>query len=343
MKSNRFTLVVAAMMALFLWSCKSDNVAPKAEGQNGMPTLAADNTVHPGVYPICSEEIIYDLMDSQGNLQVQYCGFFPCNGSEPNWGTAKVFNDTASLYMNIDLAFGWYIKLSESFVGFESDMSWTNGIPQPETNWIQYSVNPLVTSYQVQIPLDLTQPNCFDLAAKIVAVKLDFFSGEDVNSVTDLWIRNTRWNSPDYPEENTSSPFVSKWCFQPCGPQLTEITDGSCSGCNSENTVIFYDCDSVDVSSCKDLSNVVLAYTDGTWEKYDGLSSKTGSFDGTGANASKEISHVYVKSGCFKSGEGPGFGRRFDGPCFDSSLINIGGGGNGGGGNGNGGGKGKNK
>jgi CheY-like chemotaxis protein len=26
-------------------------------------------------------------------------------------------------------------------------------------------------------------------------------------------------------------------------------------------------------------------------------------------------SHVYIKSGCFKSGEGPGYGRRFDGPC----------------------------
>jgi hypothetical protein len=74
-----------------------------------------------------------------------------------------------------------------------------------------------------------------------------------------------------------------------------------------------YDVDapeSVYVTSTKELSNVVLEFADGTHQKFDGLSGYTGTFEGTGDNAEKEIVGVWIKSGCNHSGDGPGYGER---------------------------------
>jgi hypothetical protein len=91
------------------------------------------------------------------------------------------------------------------------------------------------------------------------------------------------------------------------------VTVGLCEGCNSEVTVKFDGCStSVEVTSCKDLSNVVLEMCDGTQFKYDGLTEKRGTF--TSPNG-LNIVRVWVKSGCYMSGDGPGYGWRVEGPC----------------------------
>jgi hypothetical protein len=73
-------------------------------------------------------------------------------------------------------------------------------------------------------------------------------------------------------------------------------------------------CTEVDVDSCKELSNVVLEFADGTHEKIDDLSGHSGTFAGTGDNEGKEIVGVWVKAGNNASGDGPGYGERFDAP-----------------------------
>lgn len=60
------------------------------------------------------------------------------------------------------------------------------------------------------------------------------------------------------------------------------------------------DCTSVSASSEKDLSNVVLLFSDGTWEKFDDLDVPAGDFAGTGDNLDKVIDSAYIKSGSFK-------------------------------------------
>jgi len=62
------------------------------------------------------------------------------------------------------------------------------------------------------------------------------------------------------------------------------------------------DCISVEAQSTKDLSNVVLLFTDGTWEKFDDLDGPTGIFAGTldNDNVGKAIAIAFVKSGSFK-------------------------------------------
>jgi len=83
------------------------------------------------------------------------------------------------------------------------------------------------------------------------------------------------------------------------------------TGCAPQIVVTFRGND-VYVTSTKDLSNVVLQFSDGTTQKFDGLTGKTGTFKGTGGNKNKRIDRCWVKSGCNDSGEGPGYGERFE-------------------------------
>mgnify|MGYP002623651252 CR=1 FL=1 len=68
------------------------------------------------------------------------------------------------------------------------------------------------------------------------------------------------------------------------------------------------------VESTKDLSNVVVEYTNGSKYKYDNLNvGETHTF-----NCSSNLRRCWFKSGSNDSGEGPGYGERFD---FDDDSI----------------------
>lgn len=292
--------------------------------------------------------------------------------STENWGWMKMYNGANEagdeiLAVDYTVANNWFIGEVVTFFGNPSTVQiGPNGVPIINSDWITTDVNPVINKYQVRNNLN-GMPNQNTLCARVKVGQLDWsaFDGSlDPNTITYLWIWNSDYNNVGSDREAGSPlqmPWTTVWCNPPV-PSDTTITQGNCSGCESENTVTFAgNCQSIDVSSCKDLSNVVLVFDDCVHQKFDGLSSKTGTFAGTGSNAGKNISHAYIKSGCYQSGEGPGYGLRFDGPCFDSNCApaastggsNGGGGngnggngngnGNGGNGNGNGGGKGKNK
>ena len=84
-----------------------------------------------------------------------------------------------------------------------------------------------------------------------------------------------------------------------------------------------FECYEVHIASCKELSNVVVEFKDGEHYKYDGLEGHYGTF-GAG---DKEIVGVWVKAGNNSSGDGPGYGERFD---SDAECDNGGTGGTGG-------------
>jgi hypothetical protein len=77
---------------------------------------------------------------------------------------------------------------------------------------------------------------------------------------------------------------------------------------------VSFDCDTITVVSCKDLSNVVVECADGTHQKTEGLHGQDGTFTCTGEQEGQEIVGVWVKSGNNASGDGPGYGERFDAP-----------------------------
>ena len=77
---------------------------------------------------------------------------------------------------------------------------------------------------------------------------------------------------------------------------------------------VAFNCEAVEVLTCKSLSNIVLEFEDGTRQRFEGFDDDTygGSFSGTGDNAGKVIVTAWVKAGDNHSGDGPGYGERFD-------------------------------
>jgi large repetitive protein len=74
---------------------------------------------------------------------------------------------------------------------------------------------------------------------------------------------------------------------------------------------------SVTANSSMDLSNVVLQFSDGSTQKFEGLTGLTGTFSGTGQHADKCITGIWIKSGCNQSGDGPGFGEFVENIVYD--------------------------
>jgi len=69
-----------------------------------------------------------------------------------------------------------------------------------------------------------------------------------------------------------------------------------------------------------DLSNVVLQFSDGTTQKFEGLIGLSQTFSGTGANAGKCITGIWIKSGCNQSGDGPGYGEWVENIAYNGSC-----------------------
>lgn len=109
--------------------------------------------------------------------------------------------------------------------------------------------------------------------------------------------------------QELGSPQYGSLQFTP--QYYTQVGKAPSTGCEPQITVTFRSND-VYVVSTKDLSNVVLQFSNGTVQKFDGLKGKTGVFKGTGTFAGKRIVRCWVKSGCNASGEGPGYGERFE-------------------------------
>ena len=95
--------------------------------------------------------------------------------------------------------------------------------------------------------------------------------------------------------------FLTLVGVPPTEPQMPQIT-------------VTFQSHDVFVTSTKDISNIVLEFSDGTQEMFEGFSDGTtsGTFRGTGANYHKRINKIWVKSGTNDSGEGPGYGERFE-------------------------------
>ncbi len=106
--------------------------------------------------------------------------------------------------------------------------------------------------------------------------------------------------------QDLGSPTYGNMEFEPDYITLEGQAGG---GCVPHVTVKFMENEKlVYVTSTKDLSNVVVEYDGGSHEKTEGLSGYTGTF----GDGSRTITKVWVKSGCNDSGEGPGYGERFE-------------------------------
>ena len=259
-----------AIYCLFL-SCSPENVTPgNVQSSNQSPELVANLSAHPVVDPECSSRIKYPMMDGSGGMVINYHGPLgaPTGGSDP-WGSVTVVNSDEDVVMEVDMALGWYVEAVETYSGGEAGLNLVNGIPEVGEAWVKTDVNPLINATQLSIPIESLSDECFVFAMRLSVLKLDFFQGVDEDSRTTLWVNNPSWNDPAQPEMNSPSMVVNQWCVIPCAPDTTHETDGNCQGCQSENTVEIIGCEKAVVTSCKDLSNVVLLFTDNTFQKFE--------------------------------------------------------------------------
>ena len=97
-------------------------------------------------------------------------------------------------------------------------------------------------------------------------------------------------------------------------------TELNCPRASSTGSILVeFGCEDVTVHTCKDVSNVVLELEDGSHYKIEGLKGHLTTFVAPDAQA---ILRVWVKAGSNHSGEGPGYGERFDAP--EDSCAPIG-------------------
>ena len=83
---------------------------------------------------------------------------------------------------------------------------------------------------------------------------------------------------------------------------------------------VVFGCGEITVITCKDLSNVVIELDDGSRVRHQGLK---GQQNGFVAPTGRSIVGVWVKAGSNASGDGPGYGERFDAPagtCPDAGV-----------------------
>lgn len=92
-------------------------------------------------------------------------------------------------------------------------------------------------------------------------------------------------------------------------------------------------CGEITVYTCKDLSNVVIEFEDGSRQRIMGVNGYVNTFSFAGGTRGKRIVRVWVKAGNNSSGEGPGYGERVEAPpqtCPPSGGGGAGGSGSGG-------------
>ncbi|MEQ8785823.1 MAG: pilus assembly protein TadG-related protein [Pirellulaceae bacterium] len=156
-----------------------------------------------------------------------------------------------------------------------------------------------------------TSASAFVEARDIVMV-LDFSGSMNDDSTLDAIDTLGRTNVEDNMEDIYDALGPPNLGSMPFEPEWLTVTGAPPANGSQPQIHVTFKKKSIDVESTKDLSNVVLRYTNGSTQKFDGLSGTSGTFAGTGYYSGKTISRCWVKSGSNESGDGPGYGERFD-------------------------------
>lgn len=167
------------------------------------------------------------------------------------------------------------------------------------------------------IPLDLRAESIARYQPRDIALVLDFSAsmnddselrrigefGEDVRGRVEANLLEIygELGSPSYGNMTFQPQYLTLVGIPPSEPSMPQIT------------VTFRSSD-VYATSTKDISNIVLEFSDGTQERFEGIPDGTtsGAFRGTGGNYNKRIDAVWVKSGSNANIiDGRGYGERF--------------------------------
>lgn len=304
----RFSQVILGVCFLsFLFivtGCKKDVISE--DGFQNDPTLAS------AIIPadiMCGSIETVGFRSESGSPYINFCSYGPCQTTLP-WGSFSFLKGVDSSWTNprisgeFILSAGWFASEAAFNVGLPSSTVTSNNLPVIGSSFqtTNYNVSLGRGNLIFPLPNSWIPQRCYEITLRLRVFRLNIF-----NQVNQASVRNI------YATTNTSelSGMFVNHCFERCIPPTTTMSRGDCRNCHARIDVTFNGCESVDVSSCKHINHVVIVYDDCTWER---ITNPSGTLPAPGGNG-KTISHIYVKSGCNVSQQGPGFGERFDGPC----------------------------
>jgi hypothetical protein len=320
MKNLRNLLAATIMAGALLYSCKPENMEPK---HNSSALSGAAQVDHPALDTVCSRsDTLFLIREDDKSPVVNKCytagAPSPCPSGQPSWGNLVM---TEGYYQGVNyvdfvfvLAPSWYSDFNNWKFGIATDFQFEpDGTPIITQDWGTSVISPPENRWELRFPVSELPSPCFNVAVRVNVLKMNLFGALIQGSETSLWSQNPNWDVPGHSAQSTS-PYLMRFCPERClEPMDTTLTGGCCRGCQSSNTVTFEtgNPNCVYVTSCKNLNNVVLVDCNGTHHMFDGLTGRNGTFCHP---SGLPVTRVYVKSGCFHSNEGPGYGRRFDNP-----------------------------
>lgn len=306
-----FTFLLLFAMSFF-WACQQESIEEDLAKEALMPIAAL---VPADI--LCGPFETTGLISSRGSEFVDHCSSGPCATTIP-WGEFSYFKGVDANWTNpriegeFLLAGGWFASSSDFCVERPGGMQFSNNVPVVNSNCQSSVYGSAVNRANVVFPLQTSwiPYDCFEISLHVRVHRLNLFSQPLQGSERDLFATI----SPP----SASQLYVNQ-CFEQCIAPTTTQTQGECKNCHARISVTFNNCNTVDVTSCKQINNVVIFYDDCSWERITNPSGTLPSAAGNG----KTISHVYVKSGCNISHQGPGFGARFNGPCQNFGCDNT--------------------
>jgi Flp pilus assembly protein TadG len=117
--------------------------------------------------------------------------------------------------------------------------------------------------------------------------------------------------------QDLGSPVYGTLTFEPAWARVPGVAP---TAPDKPQIHVEYRNSQVYVTSTLNLENVVLRFSNNATQTFSGLSSKTGTFKGSGGNNNRQITYAWVKSGNNLSGLGPNYGEQFN---FTSSNMNA--------------------
>jgi hypothetical protein len=316
----RLSVIWCLLLLLPILGCQKEILVEEQEDFGITPAFS----IIPDI--VCNPVQNLGLISASGSTTVDYCSGGPCTTTSP-WGNLSLTKGWDNGYTNprfelsIALASSWYLKQVDVLVDGNGNISTLSGQPQPNSSWTSQTLSPMPNIYDLTLPMSLADAalNCYDLGLRLVVTRVSLFGQPVAASERVL-----------YAHDLAGDPLsmLPNVCFDPCGPpQDLVLTQGNCDNCHAEITTTFHGCTTVDVTSCKPISSIVLVYDDCSYERFNNPSGTLPSALGNG----KTISHIYVRSGCPTLANGPRPGMnanmgnpqptffpavRFDGPCL---------------------------
>ncbi len=231
MKSHVLSCLAGIFCIVLIWGCEAETVAPRTQNDASGQLLGetAERVVHPTVSGVCADTATWPLVDWNGNAQINYCGAVPCTGSEPGWGKLNAYHTADRMYMEVEMAYGWFVQEVKSYIGDQSNINVVNGIPSltGSSSWEIETFDAALNRGQVWHSTS-TMSNCFGMMIKLDVVKLDFFTGVDAASARELTVWNSKWNDQSLPVNmRTNSGFVCTYCAPPCIASTSLDENGS--------------------------------------------------------------------------------------------------------------------